>query len=256
MWMKMAKFKTIKITLVVLVLTSLFIDVNYGNTKISDAGDVIEMSQIIQDVNGVGIVLEQDISNIIGNSFVYIFLALNQEFILNGMYIIGFDSSSNTFINYKLGDPFITSSIWFDGSNDLILNYGSVIYIDILDYLVAFGEPNEIKALVLVSPFTFTEIQLNINSILNEYKPSFISLKPNSSIASSDVNTNTFNPTISDSSSSKSTQKNNSSTSVKSEEYSSDQNQRTKISSIIGFEAPLLVILISIISLKFRNIKK
>lgn len=230
--------RIIKIIFTMLLL-SILTSVNVLDASVS-SGEIIEISQIIQDVNGIGIVLYDDISSYTNTgSIVYLILALNQEYSLNGLFLIGFTSNENFFISYALGDPLDSSSLWYDSNSDLTINYGSVVYIDILDYLVSFGMPDDIKGIVLLSPFSLDDMQLNINSILVEYQEFFISVNPNDNSTSS----STSNPSSSSLSSSISTTEPISATNTYETKSfsSSSQNSNKLISSVSGFEVSIII---------------
>jgi hypothetical protein len=235
----MTKITRIHKLLVFGILFSLVLGTNLTSASNSSSGDVVEISQIVQDVNGIGIVLKEDISGLTStSSFLYILIGLNQEFTLNGLYIVGFDSTNDPSVNYKLGDPYDPSLIWFSSSSSLILNYGSVIYVDILDYLIAFGTPDEVNALVLLSSYSFTDMELNINTVLSEYESSLVSVDPNLTTTSSNTNTKTI---ITETNSTNST-------------ATSDKGINDILSSVPGFELPLLMIAL-LIPLRYRKIK-
>ena len=194
----MIKIKRIhKIHFSVILLTVLSFQ-TIGQASNNSTSDVIDSFQIIQDVNGIGVVLDNDISSFIdANSFLYIFIALNQNYELNGIYIAGFDWNDGTMLLYKLGNPYDTKTIWFESS--FMLNYGSVIYFDILDYLIAQGEPDVIKGLVLLSAYSFSDMELNVNFVLSDYESSFISVAPTNPSTTTTSNPNSVststNPT-------------------------------------------------------------
>ena len=153
---------------------SLVVSVQFVNAN--NTSDLIEITQVVQDVNDVGIVLNDDISNHVSTgSYIYILILLNQSSDFNGLYIAGFGVNGSSMLSYRLGNPLDSSNIWFDKGNDSITNYGSIIYLDILDYLIAFGPPEGINGLVISLPDSFNVIKDNIYPILNDYQNYLIS---------------------------------------------------------------------------------
>ena len=71
-----------------------------------------------------------------------------------------------------------------------MMNYGSIVYLDILDYIIAFGMPSDIKALALVSPIHFKDISLNANTIVNDYQNSFVDVTNTTSSSTTITNSN------------------------------------------------------------------
>lgn len=182
--------KTLKNKLLVsIVLFSFVFTSMTAKSNMSSSGETIDISQIVTNTNGVGIVLDQDISSYLtANSYAYILLALYQNSVCNGFYIAGFDINESANIIYKLGELSDTTGPWFNGNDSLILNYGSVIYIDILDYLVAFGTPDQIKGMILLSTLSVEDIQFNINNIMNDFQDYFV-IASTSTSSSSDSST-------------------------------------------------------------------
>ena len=126
--------------------------INAQLVNASNSNELIEITQVVQDTNDVGIVLNDDISNHVSTgSYIYILVLLNQSSVFNGLYLVGF------------------------GVNDSITNYGSIIYFDILDYLIAFGAPDTVKGLIVSLPDSFDVIKDNIYPILIEYENSVFS---------------------------------------------------------------------------------
>ena len=54
----------------------------------ASSGDILTTFQVVQDVNGIGVTFEEDISSYMDSSTnLYIFIALNDNYALNGLYI-------------------------------------------------------------------------------------------------------------------------------------------------------------------------
>ena len=169
--------KTLRINkpVVFILLFYLLLLSSISNAESLSSGEVLDVSQVILDPNGVGVVLDQDISSYLdGNHFIYILITLNQRNISNGLYMVGFESENSTIVSYSLGESFNPNLIWFNSSSGLIINFDSVVYVDILDYLVAFGQPDSVSGLILKTSLNFEDMTLNINSIVNEFQESFI----------------------------------------------------------------------------------
>lgn len=161
----------------------------------SNSNNLIEIDQVILDINSVGIVFNDDISNYVSpGSNIYILIVLSQESVLNGLYLIGFGLNETSIITYKLGDPFDPNSVWFDKESDTNTNYGSIISFDILDYVVAFSFPDTAKAIVLSLPDSFDVIKTTIYPFINDYRDYLISGPMNqSSTISTKSKTNSIN---------------------------------------------------------------
>ena len=184
-------FKVQKIIVFLILISFLTVSETLGNVQAISYGDVIEISTLVQDPNGIGVVFDNDISSFLqSDTYFYILVALTQSENINGLYIAGFDSNGNSTIVYKLGDPSDGTSLWFDFNTSLMLNYGSIVYLDILDYIIAFGMPSDIKALALVSPIHFKDISLNANTIVNDYQNSFVDVTNTTSSSTTITNSN------------------------------------------------------------------
>ena len=184
-------FKVQKTIVFLILISFLTVSETLGNVQAISYGDVIEISTLVQNPNGIGVVFDNDISSFLqSDTYFYILVALTQSENINGLYIAGFDSNGNSTIVYKLGDPSDGTSLWFDFNTSLMLNYGSIVYLDILDYIIAFGMPSDIKALALVSPIHFKDISLNANTIVNDYQNSFVDVTNTTSSSTTITNSN------------------------------------------------------------------
>ena len=188
-------FKVQKIIVLLILISFLTVSETLGNVQAISYGDVIDISTLVQNPNGIGVVFDNDISSFLqSDTYFYILVALTQSENINGLYIAGFDSNGNSTIVYKLGDPSDGTSLWFDSNTSLMMNYGSIVYLDILDYLIAFGMPSDIKALALVSPVHFSDISLNANTIVNDYQNSFVDVSNTTSSSTLMSSTTLTNP--------------------------------------------------------------
>ena len=231
----------------------------------ASSGDILETYQVVQDVNGIGVTFEEDISSYMDSSTnLYIFIALNDNYALNGLYIAGFDWTGASNVIYKLGSPFDVRTPWFESSTSL--NYGSIIYIDILDYLVAFGTADDIKALVILSPYSFTDMKLQADSVTMEFQSYLIATKPTTTVTSSNnpsiivssTDSSSFETTTQASTNNEPNMNNTSSkTSITSisKTLTSKKNSTSSLSTAVGFEGPLIISLFGL-SLLVRKNKK
>ena len=142
-----------------------------SNSSIASTVEVIQIEELVQNPNDIAISFHQDIESYMSsNTFVYIILLLNQSSNTNGLYIVGFNQSDSPVIQIRLGDQLDNSNNWFNSSSGLIIDYGSIIYIEILDYLTNFGSPDNIGAIVFLTPLTIVQIATNINDFLIEFQ--------------------------------------------------------------------------------------
>ena len=233
----------------------------------ASSGEILETYQVVQDVNGIGVTFEDDISSYMDSSTkINIFIALNDNYALNGLYKAGFDWTEASNVIYKLGSPFDVRTPWFESSTSLILNYGSIIYIDILDYLVAFGTADDIKALVILSPYSFTDMKLQADSVTMEFQSYLIATKPTTTVTSSNnpsiivssTDSCSFETTTQASTNNEPNMNNTSSkTSITSisKTLTSKNNSTSSLSTAVGFEGPLIISLFGL-SLLVRKNKK
>ena len=89
-------FKVQKIIVFLILISFLTVSETLGNVQAISYGDVIEISTLVQDPNGIGVVFDNDISSFLqSDTYFYILVALTQSENINGLYIAGFDSIVN-----------------------------------------------------------------------------------------------------------------------------------------------------------------
>ena len=179
-------------------LIGLIIDFGIITTAEVKSTDFIEITEIVLDTNGLGIILSNEIATFASpGSNVFILIGLSQNSVINGIYLAGFGLNGTSLLTFKLGDPMETSTPWFDKGNMSITNYGSIIYFDIIDYVIVFGTPDNARGVVISLPDSFDAVKSNIYPVIDNYKDYLLSssassLESNSSSSTTKSDSNTI----------------------------------------------------------------